>query len=64
MSTLTIAMYKAVQWEKVKGTLRAFEALQGSYPNGTSEAFTKRWETLKDKTEAFIKEVEDNGLHY
>jgi hypothetical protein len=56
------AMLKAQQWERAKGELRAFVAMQGSYVSGATER-TTRWETLDVAVEAFIGDTELNGLH-
>ena len=54
---------KSVEWERAKGDLRALVAIQGSYSTGVPEREVEpRWETLRDRVEAFIKEIEDDGL--
>ena len=73
MEERTIAsLLKSQQWERAKGEMRAFAAMQGSHftewgpgnaPSTASKARCDRWEELDRLTEAFIKEVEDNSLH-
>lgn len=57
---------KAQQWELAKGNLRALVAIQGSYSTGIPTHMQKEkpvWEVLESAVNAFIKKVEDNGLH-
>lgn len=59
---------KHQQWERAKGELRALEALLGSQPAryeaGTGARITnEKWEHFKKLTAAFIRDVEDYGLH-
>lgn len=56
-------MLKAQQWERTKGELRALVAMQGSYSTGGEDADEyERWKALEERVEAFIREVEEDGL--
>ena len=58
------AMLKAAQWERAKGELRALVSMQGSYSSGGDDTHEyKRWQDLEKRVEAFVADVEDNGLH-
>lgn len=57
---IIINMIKSQQWECTKGALRAMVALQGSYPAGHSDS---HWAELEKLTDAFIYNVEQDGLH-
>jgi len=58
---------KSVQWERAKGELRAMVALLGSQPAqyepGTGKPIQGKFHDLGKRVEAFIKDVEDDGLH-
>lgn len=54
---------KAMLWEEAKGKLRAFAAVQGSYPSGKDPHTGERWEQLDLKIEQFITDIENNALH-
>lgn len=61
------AALKGQQWERVKGELRALVALQGSYhsggpPSAPPSHELARLRTLKAKVEAFVKDIESEGL--
>ena len=58
------AAMKAQQWERAKGELRALIALQGSYSFGRDigDRREERWVTLEKRVNAFVQDVEDNGL--
>jgi hypothetical protein len=53
-------MLLTAQWERAKGELRAMTALQGSYPSHLGN--TDRWESLRDRVEQFIIEIEGEAL--
>jgi hypothetical protein len=66
------AAMKAQAWEMAKGALRALVAIQGSYQSGgyiTSESGIemtpeyKRFDDLNARVEAFIRNVQEDGLH-
>lgn len=59
---------KAQQWGRAKGELRALVGISGSYAQEIAESevrwkTTPRWQRLQEKVNAFIQDVEDNGLH-
>lgn len=54
---------KAMQWERIKGELRALVALQGSYSISDDEPRPAKWERLQEAVETFILSIEDDGLH-
>lgn len=58
-SQTTQSMLKAAQWERAKGELRAFVAIQGSYPSGEN---SERWRQLEARVDSFIASVEDDAL--
>ena len=49
-------------WEEAKGKLRALVHVQGSYYSMTDDA-SFRWQDLEKRINAFIKDIEDDGLH-
>lgn len=62
------AALKGQQWERCKGELRAFVLLQGSYHSASlagekPSSLEVRMRRAKDMVEAFIVEMEDQGLH-
>ncbi len=63
MSEYLEAAIKAQQWERAKGELRAFVAMQGSYSSGGSGPKWDRWTDLAECAETFIASVEDEGLN-
>lgn len=54
---------KAQQWETAKGALRALVSIQGSYSYGDVMPMERQWQKLEKLVDAFIRNVEDNGLH-
>lgn len=58
---------KAIQWERAKGELRAFAALLGSNESAGAnphESVTYlQWRKFKAEADAFIRSVENKGLH-
>jgi len=58
------AAMKTMQWERIKGELRALVALQGSYSlgRGPGDDTPAKWQRLEKQVNAFIKVVEDDGL--
>jgi len=62
---LIISGMRATQWAKAKGELLATVQVVGgttpSRPVGSKEL--EQWECLEQRVLAFIKDVEDNGLH-
>jgi hypothetical protein len=59
--TLYSAM-KAMAWERAKGALRECAAAIGATHGAPADEIYK-WETFNAKTEDFIKEIENEGLH-
>jgi len=61
-----IGLQKAVLWEQAKGQLRAMVAAEGTaaaqYGAGGAYIEPVRWQKLKLRVEAFIAEVENEGL--
>jgi hypothetical protein len=60
-NTIYSAM-KAQAWELAKGNLRALVKILGSVPS-TDASGDRQWQALDAKVEAFILDVEDEGLH-
>ena len=60
-----IGVLKSQQWEKCKGELRAFIALDGAhYCNYEgNKVMPGDWEEIQRRTDEFIKSIEDDGLH-
>lgn len=59
-------MIKMVAWENAKGALRAcVSASIAAEPLSSDDdkAKTKQWVDFSEKVEAFISEIEDNGLN-
>jgi hypothetical protein len=54
---------KAAAWERAKGELRAVVAIHGAVQSGTPPGEPFPYEELQRRVEAFITEVEDEGLH-
>lgn len=50
-------------WEEAKGKLQAIEAMYGAYPAHASNE-ESNWKKFDRAIKAFIKEIEDNELHY
>lgn len=55
------AALRSILWEECKGKLRAMAAFQGSYQ--VDRGSPSSWASLNKRVEAFIKSVEDEGLH-
>jgi hypothetical protein len=62
MERSALDVMAAVTWEEAKGKLRALVAVHGCGGGGVGSeaAFT----ALRDKVEAFIREIEADGLHH
>ena len=61
--TIYTAM-KGATWEDAKGKLRALVVMKGSVPSrDVRDTGEQPWEALQSRVEAFIKDVEDEGLH-
>ena len=64
-----IETMKGVEWERAKGSLRALVTAQGRTTSSLQGDVERkmmslaRWEKLESLVNAFIKEVEDAGLH-
>lgn len=56
-----IGTLKAMQWELAKGHLRSLVALEGSVSGGESER-PYRFERVSERIEAFIKDMDNDGL--
>jgi hypothetical protein len=52
-------MLKAQQWERCKGELRAFVAMQGSYTSTSGVEYHE----IERRVNTFIDDIEDDGLH-
>lgn len=67
MSEIVLQMLKAQAWEEAKGKLRALSAIEGhrrilmTTPQNVDLAADK-WRKLNDRIEAFIEDLEDDGL--
>lgn len=65
------AMMAAATWERAKGELRALVVIQGHRrltdrlpaTLAEDEARSARWRSFQDRVEAFVRAVEDDGLH-
>jgi hypothetical protein len=49
-------------WEEAKGKLQAIEAMYGAYHGGDID--NGNWSKFKKALKAFVREIEDNELHY
>ncbi len=55
---------KSMVWERAKGELRALVEIQGSYSSAEREPKGEsKWERLEAAVNAFVTQVEDDGLH-
>jgi len=60
------AAMKAAEWEHAKGHLKALVGIQGAYHRRASltrEETSAKWEVLSARIEAFIADIEGEGLH-
>jgi hypothetical protein len=57
-----ISLMKAVVWEEAKGKLRAVVSAAGQC-SPMDEPAGALWSDLRERVEAFIKDVEGDGLH-
>lgn len=62
---LVISGMRATQWSKVKGELNTMVAVVGctTPPRDVGDILLAKWEILQQRVDAFIKSVEDDGLH-
>ena len=58
-------MMKAAAWENAKGAVRASVALVGATEVGSAQqdaARRERWAAFHTRSEAFFKDIENDGL--
>ena len=68
MDELALQVQKAIEWERAKGQLRAVCVVAGHRRLAVStaedaRAATARWTELDKRVEAFISDIENNGLN-